>query len=76
MRKCRTMTIEIFGILMRAVALVMEGLANSPITSSTSLHVLASDQSIISLIRNVFFSLFRQNGIFESFLMHTHGEDH
>lgn len=54
MRKCRTMTIEIFGILMRAVALVMEGLANSPITSSTSLHVLASDQSIISLIRNVF----------------------
>lgn len=76
MRKCRTMTIEIFGIWMRAVALVMEGLANSPITSSTSLHVLASDQSIISLIRNVFFSLFRQNGIFESFLMHTHGEDH
>lgn len=74
MRKCRTMTIEIFGILMRAVALVMEGLANSPITSSTSLHVLASDQL---LIRNVFFfSLFRQNGIFESFLMHTHGEDH
>lgn len=54
MRKCRTMTIEIFGIVMRAVALVMEGLANSPITSSTSLHVLASDQSIISLIRNVF----------------------